>query len=174
MWERIAKAIEAKGRVNFKLQKISAHQKESEKEKKLRLCNEEADKRAVAAAAENECQKALVEEREIFVKKCQLVQSSLLAMVKRRGQLLDELGGTRKDKFQRRNEAIIDIIEKDEKLKDNLVQSDMYQKTSCRAASRVKDLLAAREEAFPAHWWEPRTTRGEKLKLPSEGKVELT
>ena len=53
IWRRIAAALHAKGLENHRVEKVKAHHEETLKQASARKRNEEADKRAVEAAARN-------------------------------------------------------------------------------------------------------------------------
>ena len=99
MWGKIEKAINTKGRHNFKVEKIKAHQtKESqkqntEKENQKRKENEQADFLAVKGAQQHTIDKEYLKERRDFIIKCKEVQVYLIEVMKMRGNKVQEVYG---------------------------------------------------------------------------------
>ena len=94
LWRRIAAALQAKGLENHKVEKVKAHQhkkqrnEETMKQASARTRNEEADKRAVEAAARNAAPNELAERRKKIVKIGKLIQTMMLQIMEKRGQIM--------------------------------------------------------------------------------------
>ena len=94
LWRRIAAALQAKGLENHKVEKVKAHQnkkqrsEETLKQASARTRNEEADKRAVEAAARNAAPNELAERRKKIVKIGKLIQTMMLQIMEKRGQIM--------------------------------------------------------------------------------------
>ena len=89
LWRRIAAALQAKGLENHKVEKVKAHQskkqrdEETLKQASARTRNEEADKRAVEAAARNAAPNELAERRKKIVKIGKLIQTMMLQIMEK-------------------------------------------------------------------------------------------
>ena len=98
LWRRIAAALQAKGLENHKVEKVKAHQnkkqrnEETMKQASARTRNEEADKRAVEAAARNAAPNELAEIRKKIVKIGKLIQTMMLQIMEKRGQIMKSWG----------------------------------------------------------------------------------
>ena len=94
LWRRIAAALQVKGLENHKVEKVKTHQskkqrdEETLKQTSARTRNEEADKRAAEAAARNAAPNELAERRKKIVKIGKLIQTMMLQIMEKRGQIM--------------------------------------------------------------------------------------
>ena len=95
LWRRISAALHAKGLENHRVEKVKAHQskkkrneEETLKQASARKRNEEADKRAVEATARNAAPSQLAERRKKVVKIGKLIQTMMLQIMEKRGQMM--------------------------------------------------------------------------------------
>ena len=98
LWRRIAAALHAKGLENHRVEKVKVHQskkqrnEETLKQASARTRSEEADKRAVEAAARNAAPSQLAERRKKVVKIGKLIQTMMLQIMEKRGQMMEAWG----------------------------------------------------------------------------------
>ena len=138
LWEKIERAIEAKGRENFRVEKIKAHQTKKSKEKntdeenKKRKENEQADLLAVKGAQKHVVDKEYLKERRDFIGHCKAVQIYLIEVMKMRGNKIEEIcgntrGQTRKIGYQKRRIVLQELAiqhqkEEEEEEKEEVTQ----------------------------------------------------
>ena len=97
--EKMKKTINTKGRHNFKVEKIKAHQtqesqkKNTGKENQKRKENEQADFLAVKGAQQHSIEQEYLKERRDFIIKCKEVQIYLIEVMKMRGNKIQEVYG---------------------------------------------------------------------------------
>ena len=127
LWRRIEAAVKAKGRDNFKVIKVKAHQKkkdipnESEWEKKLREYNEGADEAAVKGANENRTLRPpgdLIRKRHLYVTQATEIQRMLLAVCVERARTQARLFGRTKQVGERIDEKVKKLEEEEEAQKE--------------------------------------------------------
>ena len=165
LWRRIAVALHAKGLENHRVEKVKAHQSKKQrhgetlKQKSARERNEEADKRAVEAAARNAAPSQLAEKRKKVVKIGKLIQTMMLQIMEKRGQIMKTWGHSASNDAAafrileaRRSDNLRELIEK---------ESERKQENE-REAVPVEELRGDRTVVFPLHTWEPRTDTGVK------------
>jgi len=90
----------------------------------------------------------------------------LIAVVSIRGEALDEIGKG-KDKFEKRNERIKEVYEKDG---EELPKEGKKERFTEKEQQDI--LLRERDKAFPDYWWEPRVMKDDNLTCLCDTEVD--
>ena len=164
LWKRIEAALKAKGLANHKVEKVKAHQskqmrgKETAEEASKRRRNEEADKRAVEAAARNAPPSQLAEKRKKAVQNGKRIQEMMLKILEKRGELMKAWGqdGSRDSAAHRMREA-----KRNDPRINELITKELAERGTDEPESvDVGELAGDRKTVFPSHTWEPRASDG--------------
>ena len=135
--------------------KVKAHQskkqrdEETLKQASARERNEEADKRAVEAAARNAAPSQLAEKRKAVVKIGKLIQTMMLQIMEKRGQMMKTWG------HSANNDAaafrIMEAGRSDDNLRELIEKESERKQENEREAVPVEELRGDRTVVFPSH-----------------------
>ena len=150
---------------NHRVEKVKAHQskkqrdEETLKQASARTRNEEADKRAVEAAARNAAPSELAERRKKIVKIGKLIQTMMLQIMEKRGQIMKLWGHSVNNDVA--TFRVMEAGRSDDNLRELIEKEGERKQENEREAVPVEELRGDRTVVFPSHTWEPRAYTGD-------------
>ena len=136
------------------------------KQASARTRNEEADKRAVEAAARNAAPNELAERRKKIVKIGKLIQTMMLQIMEKRGQIMKSWGHSVNNDVA--TFRVMEAGRNDENLRELIEKGEQRQENE-REAVPIEELRGDRTIVFPSHAWEPRADTRE---MPYQDLIE--